>query len=472
MRRNLFTGIVALLLAFGGAVSAQTHQKLRVLVTTDIEADPDDSESLVRFLTYSSEWDVEGLIATTSIHQKNRVAPESILAILKAYAKARPNLLKNEPGYPTLEYLSTRVKHGLAVYGMQGVGKGDDSPGSDWIVKVLETPDPRPLWVCVWGGTNCLAQALWKIRATLPAAKAKQLYKKLRVYTISDQDDSGPWIRNNFPGIFYICSPGYTYGDAAWLGFSFGMPGSDKTEVSNDWIARNIQQGHGPLGAAYPDVAYGMEGDSPSFMLLIQNGLNDPEHPDYGGWGGRYKYYTPPLSKKAALVNRPDWPVTLPETHPLWTNAEDSVYSAVDNASHKSAQATIWRWRDDYQNDFAARMAWATKGFAQTNHPPVPRLGMPDHFTVKSGQVFHLSAKGTTDPDGDSLSYLWFQYPEAGTYPGIVSFAPYAANLYDVPVTAPVVSSPQTIHFILRVTDKGTPRLSRYRRVIVTVVPK
>jgi len=451
--------------------SAQGSKKLRVLVTTDIEADPDDSESLVRFLTYSNEWDVEGLIATTSIHQKTRVAPESILAILAAYKKVQANLLKHQKGFPSFLELQAKVKKGLPVYGMEGVGKGDDSQGSEWIVKVLEKPDDRPLWVCVWGGTNCLAQALWKIKETLPASQAEKLYKKLRIYTISDQDDSGPWIRDTFPGLFFICSPGYGYGNATWLGFSFGMPGSNKEVVSSDWIAANIQQGHGPLGAAYPDVAYGMEGDSPSFMGLITNGLNDPEHPDYGGWGGRYNYYTPPLSTKPDLIKRPGWPVTLPERGPLWTNSEDSVYSTIDKAWHKNEQATIWRWREDYQNDFAARMAWTTKPYSQANHPPVPRLGHPDHFTVKSGQQFHLSAKGSSDPDGDSLSYLWFQYPEAGSYKGLVSFAPYAANLYDVPVTAPVVSSPQTIHFILKVTDKGTPRLTRYKRVIVTVVP-
>jgi hypothetical protein len=90
---------------------------------------------------------------------------------------------------------------------------------------------------------------------------------------------------------------------------------------------------------------------------------------------------------------------------------------------------------------------------------------------VKSGETFHLNASGTTDPDGDSMSYLWVQYPEAGTYPGQVSTRPYAPNLYDLPVTAPSVDSPQTVHFILQVTDKGTPALTRYKRVIVTVVP-
>ena len=460
------------LLFISVAVTAQSHlNKLRVLVTTDIEADPDDSQSLIRFLLYSNQWDVEGLIATSSIHQKTRVAPESILAILKSYNKIQPNLLKHEKGFPTYLALKSRVKKGLPVYGMEGVGKGFDSEGSEWIVKTLEKHDNRPLWVCVWGGTNCLAQAIWKIKETKSTVEADKLYGKLRVYTISDQDDSGPWIRNNFPRIFFICSPGYGYGDVTWLGFSFGMPGSNKEVVSNDWIAKNIQQGHGPLGAAYPDVAYGMEGDSPSFMSLINNGLNNPENPDFGGWGGRYKYYTPPLSTKPDLIKTPGWPVTKPEINPFWTNAEDSVYSAIDKIWHKSPQASIWRWREEYQNDFAARMLWTTENYKKANHPPVVKLAHPDHFTVKSGAQFHLNAAGSFDPDGDSLSYYWFQYPEAGTFPGIISFAPYSPNLYDIPVTAPDVNSPQTIHFILKVTDKGTPRLTRYKRVQVTVIP-
>ncbi|MBD0288446.1 MAG: hypothetical protein ICV79_23915, partial [Flavisolibacter sp.] len=101
-----------------------------------------------------------------------------------------------------------------------------------------------------------------------------------------------------------------------------------------------------------------------------------------------------------------------------------------------------------------------------------PKLAHPEAFTVKSGELFHLNADGTSDPDGDSMSYLWFQYKEAGTFSGPVSFQPYAANLYDLPVTAPKVETAQTIHFILKVTDKGKPALTRYKRVIVTVLPE
>ncbi|MCB1128715.1 MAG: DUF1593 domain-containing protein, partial [Verrucomicrobiae bacterium] len=40
--------------------------KERVFVLTDISNEPDDEESLVRFLVYANEYDIEGLVATTS----------------------------------------------------------------------------------------------------------------------------------------------------------------------------------------------------------------------------------------------------------------------------------------------------------------------------------------------------------------------------------------------------------------------
>jgi hypothetical protein len=464
--------ILSLLVWIPVAALAQTDNKPRVIVLTDIEADPDDTQSLIRFLLYSNQFDVEGLIATTSIHQKTRVAPESILKVLDAYGKIQPNLMKHETGYPAKDVLKAKVKKGLPSYGMGGVGDGQDSEGSDWIINALENEDDRPLWISVWGGPNTLAQALWKIRKAKTAAVAEKLYRKLRVYTISDQDDSGPWIRKNFPDISYIVTPGYNYTKATWLGIAFPLPGSNAEVVSNDWLAKNIQQGHGPLGAAYPDVAYGMEGDTPAFLNLINNGLNDAEHPNYGGWGGRYELYQPKFEdSNQGPFKRENWPSDEPETRPIWTNASDSLLSSIDKKSYVGNRETIWRWRTEFQNDFAARMLWATKAFDECNHPPVPKLAHADHLKVKSGQLFHLNADGTTDPDGDSMSYWWFQYPEAGTFKGNVSLKPYSPNLYDLPVTAPVVDSQKTIHFILKVTDKGTPALTRYKRVIVTVTP-
>lgn len=78
--------------------------KNRIIVLTDIENEPDDAMSLVRFLTYSNQFDVEGLVATTSIHQKREIATWRILEILKAYGEVWDNLEKHEQGYPTVEY--------------------------------------------------------------------------------------------------------------------------------------------------------------------------------------------------------------------------------------------------------------------------------------------------------------------------------------------------------------------------------
>ncbi|HEY1800251.1 MAG TPA: nucleoside hydrolase-like domain-containing protein [Terriglobales bacterium] len=458
--------------------SIQDTKPHRLIVLTDIGAEVDDTESTVRLLLYSDVIDIQGLIATTSTWKRTSVSPELIEAVIRAYSKVQGNLLKHDANYPPAETLQALVKHGRAEYGMSGVGPGKDSEGSDWIIRVLEKNDPRPLWVTAWGGANTLAQALYKLRATKPPAEVARLVAKLRVYTISDQDDSGPWIRKNFPNLFYIVSPGGNYGAATWTGINTFVPGIDNTTISNKWLAKHIQQGHGPMGAAYPDVAYGMEGDTPSWLGLIPNGLSDPEHPDWGGWGGRYELYRPdvPVTDPHTFIG--GVPIE-PETRPIWTNAVDEytppVMGEYGRATHdgeksfKDFKATIWRWRDDFQNDFAARMEWTTKPYAEANHPPVPILNQPDAITVRSGENFNLSAHAT-DPDGDSLSFYWFQYPEAGSYKGPVKFL-IAENIRDVTLVAPKVDKPETVHIILRVTDKCTPPLSRYKRVIVTITP-
>jgi hypothetical protein len=363
---------------------------------------------------------------------------------------------------------------------MLGVGDGKDSEGSEWIIQELEEKDERPLWISVWGGVNTLAQALDKIKKTKSEKDAIKLIAKLRVYTISDQDDSGIWIRNNFPNLFYIVTPGDHYGSATWTGINTVVQGIDNTEISNTWIAQNIQQNHGPLGAAYPDVSWGVEGDTPAFLSLIPNGLNVAEHPEWGGWGGRYELYKPEFEKDRKGSSGSGVPYE-PETREIWTNANDSYTQynhneygrAVkkDTATFNGYKATLWRWRDDFQNDFAARMDWCTQTYEEANHPPVPVLGHPEQITVESGEYFGLDASGSTDPDGDNLSFLWFHYPEAGTYKKEIKLGP-PENSHGTYGTAPEVEKEETIHIILKITDKGTPQLTRYKRIIITILTK
>lgn len=467
----IICGMLSLLVCLAGGLLAT--ERPRVFVLTDIENEPDDAMSLVRFLVYSNQWDVEGLVATTSVHQRNRVAPDRIRKIVRAYGKVRANLELHEKGFPSEEELLAKVSEGPAVYGMGGVGEGKDSPGSELLLQAIAREDPRPLWVTVWGGPNVLAQALWKLRATRPAELERRV-ARLRVYAISDQDDSGPWLRQNFPGLCYIASPGLHVGGyhyATWSGISGDtflgrFAGGDASLVSNEWLEQNIRR-KGPLGAEYPRWEYLMEGDTPSFLNLIGNGLSDPEHPDWGGWGGRYELYTPRTQK---------WFLQA-ETRPLWTNAEDEVLG-LDNQWHTGIHATIWRWRAAFQNDFAARMDWTIKPYREANHPPVPQLAGAARVAAKPGDVVTLDASPSTDPDGDVLSYWWFGYAEAGTVgfatgrsgqPITIDNFDQAKAAFRVPKSG--TTGAGTIHLILAVTDHGSPRLTRYQRVIVTVAP-
>jgi len=221
----------------------------------------------------------------------------------------------------------------------------------------------------VSGGSNTLAQALLHVRATRSPDQAAQFAAKLRVYPISDQDDAGPSIRKEFPNVFYVVQPstqtGADYYYATWTGISGDVfyrncAGADTSVVTNEWLDANIRS-KGALGRLYPRFLFIMEGDTPSFLALIDNGLNGWRRPDWGGWGGRYMYRQP-----------------YGETHPIWTQGGDlssrvtsqDEVTGSDGRKYVSDQVTIWRWREAYQNDFAARMSWTVNDYAHANHGP------------------------------------------------------------------------------------------------------
>lgn len=147
--------------------------KQRIIVLTDITNEPDDQQSLVRFLVYANEFDIEGFVATTSNWLKNKVRQDKIEELILAYGKVRSNLEKHSKGYPTEQYLLSVTKSHLPLFGMDGVGQGKDTEGSELIIRSADKADQRPLWISVWGGANCLAQALWKVKATRSAEELK-----------------------------------------------------------------------------------------------------------------------------------------------------------------------------------------------------------------------------------------------------------------------------------------------------------
>lgn len=268
----------------------------RAIMISDIGNEPDDQMSLVRLLMYSNEIDIEALIASTSTWQKAAAHPETMHSLIHAYALVRPNLLLHAPGWPPADDLDRRVFSGQPAYGMSATGIEKMSDGARAIIRTVDLDDKRPLWICIWGGANTLAQALLQVRATRLPDDVGKFVEKLRVYSISDQDDAGPWIRREFPALFYIVQPstptGGEYYYATWTGMSGDVyyrngAGADFTTVSNEWLDPNIRN-KGPLGKLYPRFAFIMEGDTPSFLGLIDNGLNSYRRPDWGGWGGRY----------------------------------------------------------------------------------------------------------------------------------------------------------------------------------------
>jgi hypothetical protein len=230
--------------------------------------------------------------------------------------------------------------------------------------------------------------------------------------------------------------------------------------VANPWLEAHIIQNHGPLGALYPRRLYLMEGDTPSFLGLIDRGLGWDVSPAYGGWGGRYALYHP-----------------AGETRPIWTDmaATCDRLEVEPGRFDSSNQATIWRWREHFQNDFAARLNWCVADdFAKANHNPHPVLNGDRStgvvlITAKAGATVSLSAEGTDAGDpGQGVKVSWWVYPEAGTLKDAM-VRPTGALTADL--ILPPEPKPGTVHVILQTEDDGTPPLVAYRRIVIQVNP-
>src|SRR5690606_28386872 len=130
------------------------------------------------------------------------------------------------------------------------------------------------------------------------------------------------------------------------------------------------------------------EGDSPSFMHQIPTGLRSTEDPSWGGWGGRF----------------------------VWK--DKGWVSGLDDGDKFK---TIYRWIPQFQNDWAARADWCVaEKYEDANHPPLVEVDVDEVLTKAAGSTISMSAKASSDPDKDKLNFTWWQYTEAGSYPGTV----------------------------------------------------
>jgi hypothetical protein len=218
---------------------------------------------------------------------------------------------------------------------------------------------------------------------------------------------------------------------------------------------------------------------TPSFLYLLPHGLSDPEQPHGGSWGGRFE-----AKKKTNVRSSSNYEIVNPlldrlHNYQLFSDASDRWTHA--GQPYHNEYATVFRWRQAFQNDFAARMDWCVADdFKNANHSPFAMLNGDRtkrvlQVTAKPGDIVTLSAEGTQDPDGDALDVRWWIYPEAGTLPtgadGKLPVTLSAEQGSRTTLVAPKVGNPETLHVILVVRDAGTPPLFAYRRAVITIQP-
>jgi hypothetical protein len=423
--------------------------RLRVLVETDAGGDPDDEQSMVRFLLYVNEWDVEGIIANRpkvragENKNKERTGLGIVRQLINAYGVCWTNLAQNDSRYPKPAQLLARTV----------AGYDDTEDGVNLIISAIDSSDPRPLWYMDWGtdagaATNNMKRALTRVlreRGEGGYAKFKSKIRLICTDTLLPEHNTHP--------------PAWTFWITTWQPPMDGKRwyhrfSANTSDAGGFNIIRDVLTNHGPLGALYPTntTHWLKEGDSMSFLYLVPTGMNDPMQPTWGSWAGRYG-----LQEKA---NGHEY---------YWANQLDAWSSSTNRDN------TLRRWAKHLQNDFRARLDWCVKPFNAANHPPRLSLAGQNEngiaiINCEPGERVRLDATGSTDPDDNAIDYDWFVYPEPGTYSGYANLE--AMNAPRARLVVPEDAVGKTIHIILSATDSGEPPLTRYRRAILNVKSK
>ena len=443
--------------------------KPRIVVLTDIapgDIEPDDMESMIRLMAHADLFEIEALITSGGWNSSGRAYPigwkDSLSRTINAYEKDLPNLMKRSPqkgfmsleeelvsqeiGYwPSADYMRSRAMLGSLELGRHKIGADNRSEGSDHIVALADEDDDRPIWILAWGGANTFAQAIWQVQQERNPQQVKEFLRKFRVYTITDQDV--PWgeRHSNYPySSHYEMRRDlsedlmFFWDESAWL--------SQNAIGSSNWkeYVEHIQ-GHGNLGSIYPNYKWGVEGDTPSYLHVLPNGLHDPSVPEMAGWGGYFRWGKGMDDATYSYTNHTG------DVKEISLKYEEYFYPAIFN-------------------NFAARMDWAANG--EGNRNPVVVVNGSIGFEIietdaAAGEVVGLDASGTYDPEDDGLVYRWWIMPEAGTYEGEVVVSD--ASSEDASVKIPADATGKNIHVICEVKDNGTPELTSYRRVIINV---
>ncbi len=442
------------------ATQSFTNLKPRIVVLTDVSTwETDDSESLVRLFAHADLFEIERIIYTTgwSLEETRDDFFQLIHTAIDAYEQDLPNLKKrsNQSGFdtdesqqtigywPSADYLRKRTIFGSKKRGIEQIGHNNISEGSDAIIKLADEDDQRPLWVLIWGGGNTLAQAIWQVQQERSEEDLKTFLHKIPTYAITDQDrsykDGTPfdisahyWLRKEFEKDLM-----FLWDECAWR----YQNGTGKKYW--DSYAKHIQN-HGNLGKVYPKYKYGVEGDTPSFLYVMPNGLNNPLKPNQASWGGYFEW---------------------------GKGADDATFSYTNHNGNSNGVCSKYEayFYPATFNNFVARMDWAESG--KGNRNPILIINndkdiTPLHFEKKQGEVIRLDASKSYDTEDDNISFKWWIQPEAGTYNKEIIIQHKTSSIATINV--PLDSSGQNFHVICEITDNGEPNLTSYRRIIIT----
>jgi hypothetical protein len=436
---------------YTGPSYSQTRSKPCVIATTDGELD--DQSSMVRFLMYASDYDIAGIVQVNGVQKDGHSKDQWIEKLIAKYEQCLPNLKKHNPDYPDAAYLLSVLKVGNE--NRNDLRKAppliSDNEGAQLIIKTLLDSDPRPVHILAWGGANTQANALWQIKEKYSPGEWERAAGKARLYCIWYQDGGGKWIEENLPEI-KIYEAGAPEHDGGWryvwdymsVDYYYkdrpsANPPELQTIMDKPWLTEKIKSGHGPLAAAYSQD-YTSEGDTPSFMPLINNGLEQDTDYTLGGWGGRPEYKDGNHMQDGKDINNGN-----PDSH-----------------------YTFQRWLAAAQNDWATRADWCVAdSFSKANHQPVAAVKGETVRNVLPGEKVVLDGSPSTDPDKNSLSYNWWHYYEADNAEGKLEIK---KNNSRDKASFVVPNEPgKQLHVILEITDNGVPELKSYQRIIFNI---
>lgn len=474
--------------------------KHRLIVLADMGNEPDEVQQMVHLMLYANEFEVEGLIAVTGKFlnpQQKRpyrrvLHPELFHEIIDGYEHILPNLKKHADGWPEADYLRSIVKNGQPDYGINGTGEGQSTEGSDLIKSCLLKNDPRPLYVVVNAGSNTLAQALLELENTHSAKKLKEFLGKLRVYENGAQDNAGAWICQRYPSIHWIRSnyQTYSYGGPSWeskdendkqkmnLGPYSWQPYEYSAMGQHHWTLTHIRGNHGMLGKVYPlrqthagRIVFVEGGGTIPWLGLVHQGLSSIDHPNWGGWSGRYtkeKVRNSWSKHESVKIDEEKY-----GNFHQYIDDSDNWIDPLSGTIFNSIYSPVWRWRQAFFNDFQCRMDWCVQSYENANHQPIAAINGDREekihiISCKAGEVLSFDASDSIDPDGDALQFSWWIYPEAGTYPDPIELK--EANGPNLSFNVPADAAGREIHLILQLVDQNkTASLTDYRRIVLQV---